>query len=263
MKRCLKCRTENASDAEYCVHCGFSLFEDAPPAKDALKPPAMLELQVDLEPAAVRVRPGERAELIAHVAGGPAGGLRWVCAGSASRLATIGPSPEGALVQLQPGRDEQPQSLVLDVQCFQNGELVGRASGTVEILADDQATPAPAPKPAVRSTTSNRRKPLFAGVAALLIVVIVVVVLVSGGGGVTGHTTSGACLHTQPGPGHYAPNDSASCASGPQGVLPTGTPITVQCATGDWLELSSPQSGDYVYGPGEVTLSGTPPACNS
>ena len=116
---------------------------EAPPAPVAPPPPPVVRNLV-LRPDAVRVRPGERAEIEATLEGGPMPAARWELAGGASAFATVSPTVDGALIELHPGPGEPPWSSSLEVRCLVSGARMAVASAAVEILADE-ATPPPRP----------------------------------------------------------------------------------------------------------------------
>jgi hypothetical protein len=136
MNRCLKCNTENAPDAEFCINCGFSLWKDAPPAKEALDPPTEIMRIIDLHPEVVRVRRGEQATITARLRSGPIPDLEWRLSGSASSFATMRPIADGIVIELHPDRHEPAWALPLEVECVEHGDLTGQATGTVEVLGE-------------------------------------------------------------------------------------------------------------------------------
>lgn len=136
MNRCLKCNTENAPDAEYCIKCGFSLWRDAPPADQALDPPTKIMRVIHLHPEVVRVRRGGHAKIAAHVHGEPHANVQWEIEGNARSFASLQPTPEGLIIDLRPRADEPPWASPLEVRCLEEGEVAGLATGTVEVVGE-------------------------------------------------------------------------------------------------------------------------------
>jgi hypothetical protein len=136
MNRCLKCNTENAPDADYCIKCGFSLWRDAPPADRAPEPPTKIMRVIHLHPEVVRVRRGGHATIAAHIHGEPHANVQWEIEGNARSFASLQPTDEGLIIDLRPGADEPGWASPLEVRCLEEGEVAGLATGTVEVVGE-------------------------------------------------------------------------------------------------------------------------------
>lgn len=136
MNRCLKCKTENADAAEFCVNCGFSLWKDALPAVLALEPPTRIMRHIWLDPEVVQVHRGESARIIATVSGGASADIDWQLTGSASTFATIEPAGDTAIITLHPRADAPAWALAVELSCVELGEVTGMVMGTVEVLPE-------------------------------------------------------------------------------------------------------------------------------
>jgi hypothetical protein len=147
VNRCLKCKTENAPDAEFCINCGFSLWKDAPGADTALEAPTKLMRPIHLTPEVASVRRGERAILTVRLDGDTGEDTSWEIEGSASAFATVEPRSDGALIHLHPGHREPLWASPLEVRLLEYGEVSGLATGTVEVLGEPLPEPKPVPKP--------------------------------------------------------------------------------------------------------------------